>query len=62
MQKVFEQGIVTLEQSAARGKLFRVTYGKQVKSDLTYGEAYEELGACLLHQLACNGLIDNEGD
>lgn len=62
MRTVYEHQSVKLEQSDARGKLFRVTYGLQVKQYLTYAQACEELGACLLHQLACDGLIDNDGD
>jgi hypothetical protein len=48
---------ITLEQ-LARDR-FRVTYWKQVKSDLSYGEAASELGACIMHALACEGKLDN---
>lgn len=51
-----------LDQSEGKGKLFRVTYGKQVKDKLTYTEGAREFGLCLFHALACDGLLDNEGD
>ncbi|CAB5224308.1 hypothetical protein UFOVP393_53 [uncultured Caudovirales phage] len=51
-----------LDQSEGKGKLFRVTYGKQVKDQLTYTEGAREFGLCLFHALACDGLLDNEGD
>ena len=37
---------------------FTVTYGKQVKKDLNYDLAALELGACIMHALACDGLLD----
>ena len=38
---------------------FRVTYGQQVKAGLTYSQAATELGACIMHALACDGRLDN---
>ena len=38
---------------------FTVIYGKQRKEHLDYGQACEEMGTCILHQLACDGKIDN---
>lgn len=38
---------------------FRVTYGLQVKSRLTYEQAAHELGECIFHALACEGKLDN---
>lgn len=52
-----EDGCVKLEQRA--NHRFRVTYGLQEKDDLDYGDASKELGECLMHQLACNGALDN---
>lgn len=49
---------VVLEQRS-NGK-FRVTYGKQVRDNLTYGAAARELGKCVMHSLACNGKLDND--
>jgi hypothetical protein len=38
---------------------FTVTYGKQIKTRLPYGKAATELGACIMHALACDGKLDN---
>ncbi len=38
---------------------FTVRYGKQVKKELNYAEAAAEYGACIMHALACDGLLDN---
>lgn len=37
---------------------FTVVYGAQVKPSLTYYEATHELGACIMHALACEGRLD----
>lgn len=49
-------GLVSLQQRGPDD--FAVRYGKQVKAGLRYSTACHELGACLMHQLACNGEID----
>lgn len=38
---------------------FTVTYGLQVKKNLSYNEAATELGASIMHALACDSLLDN---
>ena len=38
---------------------FTVTYGKQVVNNLSYSRAAKELGACMMHALACLGEVDN---
>lgn len=48
---------VTLAQHAKDN--FAVVYGKQVKEGLSYEEACTELGACVMHALACGGRLDN---
>ena len=49
--------MVTLQQ---RGRdNFAVRYGKQVVDGLPYAQACMELGRALMHQGACNELIDN---
>jgi hypothetical protein len=48
---------ITLHQAGV--DRFRVTYGSQVKSNLTYAEAALELGACIMHAAACSGTLDN---
>lgn len=51
------QGIVSLQQRGQDN--FLVRYGRQIKAGLTYTEAAKELGACLMHQAACDGKLDN---
>ena len=52
-------GSVTLQQ---RGKdNFAVRYGKQVDADLSYSQACAELGQAIMHELACDGRLDNRG-
>lgn len=53
----FHTGAVTLFQTGR--DRFTVVYGKQVKKGLTYADAASELGACLMHQAACDGVLDN---
>lgn len=48
---------IKLEQTGIDS--FTVTYGLQVKRKLTYGQAATELGSCIMHKLACDGLLDN---
>lgn len=38
---------------------FTVQYGLQVREGLDYTRAAAEFGSCLMHALACNGLLDN---
>lgn len=53
---------VTLSQDLRHpGKAFRVTYGLQMKSDLSYAEAAKEFGECVMHALACNSQLNNDG-
>lgn len=50
-------GLVSLTQN---GKdKFTVVYWKQRKTDLTYGEAAAAFGSAVMHQLACEGKLDN---
>lgn len=50
-------GSVTLQQ---RGKdNFAVRYGMQVDSELTYAAAAAKLGQAIMHELACDGNLDN---
>jgi len=51
---------IKLEQRGENGR-FRVTYGLQVKEGLRYADAAAELGACIMHALACEGKLGNEG-
>lgn len=36
---------------------FCVTYGKQTSVGLTYSQAAQELGECIMHALACEGKL-----
>lgn len=58
-QTVLESGLVKLQQTSKNR--FTVVYFKQVKKGLTYSQAARELGCCLMHQAACDGLLDNSG-
>lgn len=49
--------IIKLEQAGIQN--FIVTYGQQVTKNLRYPEACAELGACIMHALACAGRLDN---
>lgn len=53
---------VKIEQSGNRHGRFTVTYGKQVRSGLSYAEAAREFGLCVFHALACDGALNNEGE
>lgn len=37
---------------------FEVVYGKQVKSNLSYLQAAEEFGLCIMHSAQCGGYIE----
>ena len=53
----WQEGIISLQQ---RGKdNFAVRYGRQVECDLSYSEACMSLGKSILHNLACEGELDN---
>lgn len=38
---------------------FTVIYFLQVKTELNYTDAATELGCCIMHQSACNGILQN---
>ena len=56
------ENLIQLDQSDTKSALFTVTYGRQVKSGLTYSQACTELGQCIFHYLACEGGLNNEED
>lgn len=51
---------IWLFQNRSRVGSFSVQYGKQLDTGLSYAEACTELGAAIMHALACNGRLDNE--
>jgi len=53
---------VKVEQRQNKAALLRVTYGLQVKDGLTYAQAARELGECIFHALACDSILNNEGE
>jgi hypothetical protein len=59
--RAFPDLLIKLEQRTNKQGLFRVTYGLQVTDELTYAQACAELGQCILHALACNSELNNEG-
>lgn len=53
-----EWWVIRLEQYKDGQDLFRVTYGKQVDTHLTYEKAALKLGAAIMHDAACNGKLN----
>ena len=47
---------IRLEQTGIES--FTVTYGRQITKQLDYNQAALELGACLMHALACEGKLE----
>ena len=41
--------------------VFSVRYGLQFKGGMGYTSAAAELGECIMHAAACDGLLDNGG-
>jgi hypothetical protein len=39
---------------------FTVVYGKEIRENLTLGDAADALGRSIMHVLSCDGLIENE--
>ena len=52
---------ICMEQHGGKRALFKVTYGLQVSDNLPYLRAATELGSCIMHHLACEGELNNEG-
>lgn len=38
---------------------FTVQYGAQIEKGLSYAAAAQELGACIMHAMVCEGNIDS---
>lgn len=56
------KSFIQVDQDLSKRALFTVTYGLQQTSGLTYAECCTELGACILHLLSCDGIVNNEGE
>ena len=54
--------LIHLRQSDAEGRRFSLQYGIQIEQGLTYSQAYKALGQALMHHLACEGKLDNNGE
>ena len=54
--------LIHLRQSDAEGRRFSLQYGIQIQQKLTYSLACKALGQALMHHLACEGKLDNNGD
>lgn len=54
--------VIELEQQLrpCRETLFAVQYGFQRTEGLTYPNAAKEYGACVMHALACEGVLIDE--
>lgn len=53
---------IKIEQHEDVRALFRVSYGQQTWDNLTYTDAAKEYGICVFHALACESLLNNEGN
>lgn len=53
------RGAALIELTQRGRDSFAVRYGLQVKTGLDYAAAALELGACIMHAAACDGLLDN---
>jgi hypothetical protein len=53
--------LIEVHQGGGRDKLFKVYYGLQCKSGLSYEQACKEIGAAILHNACCEGQASNEG-
>lgn len=56
------KSFIQVDQDLNRRALFTVSYGLQRKTGLTYAECCAELGACVLHLLSCDGIVNNDGE
>ena len=53
--------MITVEQSEDKDALFKVTYGVETNSGLTYARACGVIGQVILHHLSCESIVNNEG-
>ena len=51
------EALITL--AIGSNEKFVVTYGEEVSEELNYIAAAYELGECLMHRLACEGLLED---
>ena len=53
------RGSMLIELRQQGRDVFSVRYGLQLKTRLGYSTAARELGECIMHAAACDGLLDN---
>jgi len=53
---------IIVSQYQNKSGLFCVAYGLQVDDNLTYSQACKSIGEALLHHLACEGIVNNDGE
>ena len=53
---------IEVRQAEDKKGRFTVIYGLQVKKELGYAAACLELGSCILHMQACDGIVNNDGE
>jgi hypothetical protein len=56
--QIEHQHPVTLSQQGTNR--FTVTYGAEVRDRLDYSRAAAEFGNCVMHALACNGVLETD--
>lgn len=63
MNDVFKTVIAGYEITMSKDKrkdIFTVQYGKDVRGKLNYTQAAQALGECIMHALACEGLMESD--
>lgn len=61
MNEVFKTVIAGYEIRMSKDKrkdIFTVQYGSDIRSKLNYPQAAHELGKCIMHALACEGVME----
>lgn len=53
--------ITMYQRGEGRNAMFSVCYGQQLDNHLNYRRACDKLGEAIMHKLACEGIISNEG-
>jgi hypothetical protein len=56
-----KDALIELRQSDDKQARFILSYGCEVKPGLTYTQAARALGEAILHHLACESIVNNEG-
>ncbi len=54
----FTDGDVPVTMHQSPHGWFTVTYGKQMRAELTYEETAVEYGECVMHSLTCAAILD----